>query len=263
MKSHVLKLKITGKKDHIFTLEVYNSSHKCQLIYDDLKKYLTYLDKNVLSELLSVNEYQVLKILTSKKHSGLNVNDLIDVVIIEGFRFIKNEDYSRFIVIDQRGNSFNTFVTDSSGEEIAHLYSDGSYLKKLNGAGFACIIKKRDGSHQVLMHSSEHQSSNLMELMAVISGLSVLSHEHTIQVNTDSRFVIKGMTQWIHYWKFNNWQTASGNKAKYARYWKQAHDLTCNKCIIYRWIKGHSDHFEQSYCDLLAREIAAKKVLFI
>ena len=58
--------------------------------------------------------------------------------------------------------------------------------------------------------------------------------------------------------KLNNWKTSTGNTAKNVETWKKIDGLTQNKYIEVVWIKGHSGHFENTLCDLYAREAAEK-----
>ena len=92
-----------------------------------------------------------------------------------------------------------------------------------------------------------------MELLAVIEGIKILYDIENIQINTDSRYVIRGLAQWIHFWRLNDWQTAYGRKVKYAKHWQEIYQLCENKIIELKWIKGHSGNKKQSFCHNLAR----------
>jgi ribonuclease HI len=96
-------------------------------------------------------------------------------------------------------------------------------------------------------------SSSLMELLAVQEGLHRLAAEKTIQVSTDSRFVIRGLVQWVHFCKHNSWQTAHGRAVRYAQHWQQTSALCRGKCIEFRWVKGHAGDMDQEFCHRLAR----------
>ena len=93
-----------------------------------------------------------------------------------------------------------------------------------------------------------------MELLAVTDGLQRLQSVERLQVNTDSRFVIRGLVQWCHFWKHNNWQTSYGCDVKYAKHWQYAHSLCENKFVEFKWIKGHSGNVKQDFCHKLAKE---------
>jgi len=68
---------------------------------------------------------------------------------------------------------------------------------------------------------TKQNSSNLIELMAVIRGLKMTSKNRRVQVVTDSQYVIKGISRWIYHWKLNRWKTANARKVKNKTHWKQ------------------------------------------
>ena len=95
--------------------------------------------------------------------------------------------------------------------------------------------------------------------MAVIKGLENTKEQNKIRIITDSRYIIKGLTQWIFNWKLNNWHTVQGEKAKNIEYWKQFDKLSEGKYIEFEWVKAHSNQFENSLCDFYAKQAAKNK----
>ena len=93
-----------------------------------------------------------------------------------------------------------------------------------------------------------------MELMGVSEGLERLKDVERVQINTDSRFVIRGLVQWVHFWRYNDWQTAYGRSVKFREQWQRIDALCSDKLIQFKWIKGHSGHEMQDYCHRLAQQ---------
>jgi len=120
-------------------------------------------------------------------------------------------------------------------------------------SGYGGIIEDIHGNKEIYCESFWGGGSNKMELLAVLDGLKRLQAINKIQVITDSRYVIRGMVQWMHFWKHNNWQTAYGTQVKFANYWKQMYHISNGKLIVFNWIKGHSGHTEQNLCHRLAK----------
>ena len=52
-------------------------------------------------------------------------------------------------------------------------------------------------------------TNNQMELSAAIEGLAALKEPCNVDLFTDSKYVMDGITQWIHNWKKNSWRTAA------------------------------------------------------
>ena len=51
-------------------------------------------------------------------------------------------------------------------------------------------------------------TNNRMELTAVIEALDSLKRTCDVVIYTDSEYVRKGITEWIHGWKQRGWKTA-------------------------------------------------------
>jgi len=60
----------------------------------------------------------------------------------------------------------------------------------------------RSAGREKEMFGGEAQTTNnRMELMAVIEGLQSLKERSSVRVYTDSQYVQKGISEWIHNWK--------------------------------------------------------------
>ena len=144
--------------------------------------------------------------------------------------------------------------TSKKTKTIPELFTDGSFdhIKKLGG--YAILIKSNSNYyiHQV---KTQEKGNNLIELLAVIKGLEYLKNEPKIRIVTDSQYVIKGITEWLPIWKINKFYTANGTKAKNINYWKKADKLIHGKYIEFEWVKAHSEHFENTICDMKAKSI--------
>lgn len=90
-----------------------------------------------------------------------------------------------------------------------------------------------------------------------IKSLEILANEKQLRIVTDSQYVRKGITEWIFYWKLNGWLTANGRQVRNIEFWKKFDRLTENKYIEFQRVKSHSGHFENTICDLYAKEKAS------
>jgi ribonuclease HI len=233
---------------------------RCVLVnYNRENMHFSFEGDNHLSEILSKNQFQLEKVVKSALKGNPIEGQQIQCLFIEDFPFLNNHDYNHFIRIDRRSGDLAISVSTIRTKCIHKLYTDGSYAGDLNRCGYAGIILDKAGNREVFQASFSRGSSNLMELQAVTAGLERLVSVEEIQIHTDSRFVIRGLTQWIHFWRLNNWQMAYGRKVSYAAQWQQLDTLSQGKLLELKWIKGHSGDTNQEFCHHLAKQMAREQ----
>jgi ribonuclease HI len=93
-----------------------------------------------------------------------------------------------------------------------------------------------------------------MELMAAIKALEALKRPCKVRLTTDSEYMMKGITQWIHNWKKRGWKTADKKPVKNVDLWKRLEELISVHEVEWHWVKGHSNHSENERVDGLARK---------
>nr|WP_321409906.1 ribonuclease H [uncultured Carboxylicivirga sp.] len=251
----------------ILTIEAINTSAiQCYAVdSNDIITYFSYYpgqnrtnftNNNKLTDILIKNKFQLEKVLQSASKRNIKVGQKINCVFIPDFNFLNESDYNQFIRLDRRKGILVISSSTDETKDICKLYADGSFASESFTSGYGIIIDYNDGKTNVINKSFTGGSSSLMELKAVLEGLKRLNEFESIQVNTDSRYVIRGMVQWMHFWKYNDWQTASGSDVKFSEVWKELDALTDGKFIEFKWIKGHSGHSLQDFCHILAKESA-------
>jgi ribonuclease HI len=93
-----------------------------------------------------------------------------------------------------------------------------------------------------------------MELMAAISALSALKTPCEIDLYTDSKYVMDGISKWIFGWKKNGWRTADKKPVKNGELWQQLDAANQSHKVKWHWVKGHAGHPENERADELARK---------
>ena len=212
-----------------------------------------------LTEILEKNKFQFNKIIKSAMSRKLTVGQSISCVFIEGFRFLSEEDFKGYIRMDRREEKLTLSVCGDESEGIDKIYADGSFNPDVMGSGYGGIIEKINGEREIFSRSFHGGGSNQMELLAVLDGLKRMASAEELQINTDSRYVIRGMVQWMHFWRHNDWQTAYGRSVKFAEHWQELDRLSEGKFIELKWIKGHSGHAIQNFCHELAQKSAKSR----
>jgi ribonuclease HI len=111
-----------------------------------------------------------------------------------------------------------------------------------------------DGTERELFGGEAVTTNNRMELMAVIEALGALKRPCDVIVHTDSTYVMKGITEWIHSWKAKGWKTAAREPVKNVDLWTRLDELAAGHRIKWVWVKGHSGHDGNERADKLANK---------
>jgi ribonuclease HI len=93
-----------------------------------------------------------------------------------------------------------------------------------------------------------------MELMAAIVALESLKRPCEVTLTTDSEYLRKGITEWIHSWKRRGWKTAGKKPVKNQELWQRLEAATHRHTIHWKWIRGHTGHAENECADRLANQ---------
>ncbi|MEK9649320.1 MAG: ribonuclease HI [Gammaproteobacteria bacterium] len=131
------------------------------------------------------------------------------------------------------------------------IYTDGACKGNPGKGGWGVIIQYQDKSKE-LFGGREETTNNQMEMQAVIEGLGALKEPCSVTLYTDSKYVMDGITNWIHGWKKNNWKTANKKPVKNMEYWQALDELTSHHEISWKWVKGHAGIPGNERADALA-----------
>ncbi len=258
-KYDIFLMDIIAVQDGEYLIKIIANKQFTLIKYHLSKKELSLTDDNKLDTKLNKNKYQLKKILNNKRPDTFFPGFKLKFILRDNHKTIEFNDLSKIIVLDRRNGEYNTYAEVKSDKEIYRIYTDGCYLQKLNKGAFVAIIKPFTNKLNIHYAQTDENSSSLIELLAVIRGLEVSPQISTLRVITDSRYVIKGLTEWIFNWKLNNWYTAQGEKVKNIKYWKRFDELSKGKYIEFEWVKGHSEHPENTLCDYYAKQVALRE----
>ena len=135
------------------------------------------------------------------------------------------------------------------------IYTDGSCLKNPGNGGWAAIINVNNVIKEI-SGSVKDTTNNKMELMAPIKAIQEVKEQQPIEIYTDSQYVRLGITDWVHNWIKNDWQTSKKEPVKNKDLWIQLYDLTSSLKISWIWVKAHAGNTLNEEVDLLAKKAA-------
>lgn len=132
-----------------------------------------------------------------------------------------------------------------------NIFTDGACKGNPGRGGWGAWLVV--GEHQKELCGGERDTTNnRMELKAVIEALSVLQRPCDVVIHTDSQYVQKGISEWIHGWKKRGWKTASREPVKNVDLWQALDNAQQLHRIQWRWVRGHSGHIGNERADALA-----------
>ena len=131
------------------------------------------------------------------------------------------------------------------------IYTDGACRGNPGPGGWGALIKFKNTQKEIF-GGQDNTTNNQMELTAAIEGLLTLKEPCIVELFTDSKYVMDGITQWIQNWKKNNWKTSAKKDVKNKELWKQLDYLMVYHQVQLHWVKGHSGDLGNETADFLA-----------
>lgn len=138
--------------------------------------------------------------------------------------------------------------------EIVNIYTDGACRGNPGPGGWGVLLEYRDIRKELFGGVKENTTNNRMELLAAIMGLEALKKSCIVHLYTDSTYVQKGITEWLHSWKKRNWMTASRTPVKNRDLWMRLDQAMQRHRVQWNWVRGHNGHAGNERADRLANQ---------
>ncbi len=251
----LLSMHITKESHGFYSILINKEKEECTIKFSPIEKQIKYQDNKPLTAYLKLREFQLRKLLHNKRPDSFYVGFKLNFVLHDGLPNTDFYDRTKITVLDNRNKQFSVDKTNQKTPKIPELFTDGSYNQEKETGGYSILIKTIEGKYLLTQNKTYRKDNNLNELIAVIEGIKYLIKEPKIRIITDSQYVIKGITEWLPLWKLNNFYTANGTKAKNMKEWKLLDKIIENKYLEFEWVKAHSEHFENTICDIKAKSI--------
>ena len=132
------------------------------------------------------------------------------------------------------------------------IHTDGACSGNPGPGGWGAVLQYGDKEREI-SGGELATTNNRMELMAAIQALETLKKPCKVELHTDSQYVMKGISEWIHNWKRCGWLTADKKPVKNDDLWKRLDAARLRHEVAWRWVKGHAGHEFNERADELAR----------
>jgi ribonuclease HI len=144
------------------------------------------------------------------------------------------------------------------------IHTDGSCLGNPGPGGFGAILRRYEDGTEVkkLVVSGHHRTTtnNQMELLAALRGLQRIKRDEPAQITvmTDSKYLVEGMTKWVHGWQRKEWRKADGKEVLNRSLWEELAAVCNGLQVTWQWVRGHNGDENNEEADALAKAAAAQ-----
>jgi ribonuclease HI len=136
------------------------------------------------------------------------------------------------------------------------IFTDGACKGNPGPGGWGALL--RLGRHEKELSGGDPATTNnRMEMTAVIRALQALIEPCDVLLHSDSRYVIDGMTKWVHGWQKKGWINSSRKPVRNEDLWHELIEAAARHTITWQWVKGHDGHVENERVDKLASDAAS------
>lgn len=132
------------------------------------------------------------------------------------------------------------------------LYTDGACSGNPGPGGWGAILMF--GGHKKELSGGEVKTTNnRMELTAVITALEALREPCVVELWSDSKYVIDGLSKgWARSWRARGWVKSDKKPALNPDLWGRLLELEELHELHYHWVKGHAENAFNNRCDEMA-----------
>lgn len=138
------------------------------------------------------------------------------------------------------------------------IHTDGACKGNPGPGGWGAVLQAGGGHEKELWGGEPNTTNNRMELMAAIMALEALKRPCKVELHTDSKYVMQGITEWMRGWKARGWLTADKKPVKNADLWQRLDAARARHEVKWRWVKGHTGNELNERADQLANRGVAE-----
>lgn len=138
------------------------------------------------------------------------------------------------------------------------IYTDGGSWPNPGVGGWGAVVTMPDGEVVELVGGENPSSNNRMELMGPIAALESLPDRSEVVLFSDSQYVVKGITEWIHGWKRKQWVNSQKQPVKNRELWERLDAARSRHRVTFKWVPGHTGIAGNERADALSQKGAVQ-----
>ena len=132
------------------------------------------------------------------------------------------------------------------------IYTDGACSGNPGPGGWGAILEWQ-GHEKELSGGEAQTTNNRMELTAVLTALSLLKEPCTVELYSDSKYVVDAIDKgWLYGWQKKGWIKADKKPVLNVDLWQQLLPELARHDVHLHWVKGHAENEKNNRCDQLA-----------
>lgn len=135
--------------------------------------------------------------------------------------------------------------------KYVRIFTDGGCVPNPGRGGWGAILMYQEHKREIF-GGERHTTNNQMEMMAAIMALETLKAPCSVDLYSDSRYLVDGANSWIKSWKQRNWMTRGKTPVKNADLWRRLDAQLSRHNVVFSWVRGHSGNEHNERCDQLA-----------
>lgn len=128
------------------------------------------------------------------------------------------------------------------------IYTDGAYSSSTDSGGASAIIEHEGNIVKKLYQGYKHTTNNRMELRGVLMALEYFDSPETLEIYSDSSYVVNSINQ-KHVWR---WFENQDYSKKNLDLWFKIIELLDFHNVVFHWVKGHNESELNNMADMYA-----------
>ena len=132
------------------------------------------------------------------------------------------------------------------------IYTDGACSGNPGPGGWGAILEWQ-GHEKELSGGEASTTNNRMELTAVLTALLLLKEPCTVELYSDSKYVVDAIEKgWLYGWQKKGWIKSDKKPVLNVDLWQQLLPQLARHDVRFHWVKGHAENEKNNRCDQLA-----------
>ena len=140
MKVITLTINIDSVQTSKIGCHISDNTENLRLFFSADTETIEFYKQNYLAETVRKNRFQFNKVMRSAVKGNISPGQTIHCVFLEGFTFLDNSDYSRFIVMDRRDGKLEISANEDEMGASHKTYADGSFAGNTKQSGYGGFI---------------------------------------------------------------------------------------------------------------------------